>query len=172
MVLSMTMDLSNLAILGDSDVRCQNDQDVAVFGDVVAESTPAGGAREGNACEASEMEDFTPPVSHNLGHIFAEVVVVEFVRARALCHHGVFGSQTLRFQGIEDAVFDVSGWHGAREILGECILLSLGRVAAFFEESARNAFVDQIVLILSFLALFLRNFLICELSCRLSEYLL
>jgi len=64
--LSVTVSLSDCTVCSDSDVRCQNDQDVAVNGNVVAESAPSGLAREGDACEASEMEDFAPPVAHNL----------------------------------------------------------------------------------------------------------
>jgi len=105
----MTMDLSHRAIIGKAYMWCQNNQDVSVFGNMVTESSPAGITGEGNSCEASEVEDFSPPVSHNLRNVMTVIVMVEFVRARTFSQNSIFGVHLELLQLLEDSLFCFNG---------------------------------------------------------------
>ena len=110
MVLTGTVNLSNSTVDSDANVRGVEEDDVAVFGDVVAESVPAGHAGEGEASKATEREDFAPAVLHEIGDIFFVVVVVKLVRARTLCEDGVlFGDAELGDLLVDHLLNDTAG---------------------------------------------------------------
>jgi len=109
-LLAMTVNLSYDSILGDAHMRSIEKDDVAVFGDVVAESVPSGHAGEGEASKATEREDFAPAVLHEIGDIFFVVVVVKLVRARTLCEDGVlFGDAELGDLLVDHLLNDTAG---------------------------------------------------------------
>ena len=99
------MDFSNNSFISEANMWCQNDQDVSVFGDVVAEGSPSGVSGERNSCKASQVEDFSPTVSQKLRNVMTEVVMIELVWARTFSQYCIFWVHTKLFQLLEHSQF-------------------------------------------------------------------
>lgn len=101
------MDLADNAVFSDANVRCVQENDVSVFGHVVAEGTPASLSCEGNASETAKVEHGAVAFAHQARDILVELIVVELVRARALDKHGVFFGDTQIGEFFTDEVINV-----------------------------------------------------------------
>jgi len=102
--------LANNTIFSDADVRCIQQNNVAIFGDVMAEGTPACLSGEGNAGKTSKMEHFAIAVAHQARDILTEFIMVQLIRARALDKHSVFFGDSQLRELFVDHLIDVSSW--------------------------------------------------------------
>ena len=84
MVLALTQDLPDVTVAVDAHMRCEQNDDVIVYGDVAAEGVPAGLSCEWKSGEATEWKDAAPALLEEHRDVFTRIVMIDLVRARAV----------------------------------------------------------------------------------------
>jgi len=109
--------LANNTIFSDADVRCIQQNNVAVFGDVMAEGTPACLSGEGNAGKTSKMEHFAIAVAHQARDILTEFIMVQLIRARALSKDSIIFADSKLLELTVDNLVNLSTWKCTGKVL-------------------------------------------------------
>ena len=114
-VLAFTENLTDVSRTVNTYMGREENHDVAVFWDVTTEGVPSGLTREWKSGEATEREDALPALLEEHGDVFARVVVIYLVRARAVTEECVIILESVSNKMRGDVDLANLAFEGSRE---------------------------------------------------------
>ena len=103
-------------------VRCYHNNDVSIQRHMTTESSPSSFTSERESSQTSEWKHLTPSIDEQRGDIFIWVIVIDLIRARAICIQRVIRSESRNLKLLVNHLLNNLAFSRSREIRGKRFL--------------------------------------------------